>query len=135
MRSRRERKRQARSRLRGHPMAKRTGVFLKEFVVLVGFLNGVWLAVGVNPGAELLEVLQQTVESLVGQNGALEFVFAALPILIVVAALVAIFRRGGWLGFVAVVLAFLAGLFVVSEPRWAFGLLLGAFALGYWATR
>lgn len=116
-------------------MAKRTGVFLKEFVVLFGFLNGVWLAVGVNPGAEFLEIVRQTLESLVGQHGWLEFLFAAAPLVLLVAALVAIFRRGGWLGFAAVALAFFGGLYVVDEPRVSFGLLLGAFVLGYWATR
>ena len=116
-------------------MAKRTGVFLKEFVVLFGFLNGVWLAVGVNPGAEFLGVVRQTAESLLGENGWLEFLFAALPLVLFVAALVAIFRKGGILGFVAVVVAFLAGVLVVSEPRASFALLLAALALGYLATR
>jgi len=114
---------------------RRTGVFLKEFVVLFGFLNGVWLAIGVNPGAEFLEIVRETAVSLLGENGWLEFAFHALPLALVGIALFAIFRRGGIVGFVAVAVAFVSGLFVVTAPQWSFGLLLGALALGYWATR
>jgi hypothetical protein len=116
-------------------VAKRTGVFLKEFVVLFGFLNGVWLAVGVNPGAEFLAILRQTAESLVGVNGWLEFFFALVPLVLVVAALVAILRKGGILGFVAVLVALFAGMLIVSEPRSSFVLLLAALGLGYLAAR
>ncbi|GEM_PF-4868839 len=116
-------------------MPRRTGAFLKEFVVLFGFLNGVWIAVGVNPGQEFLSILRGVVESLAGANGAVEFLFTAIPLALLVAALAAIWRRGGWLGLVAVALGFVSGLYVVAEPRFSFGALLVALALGWFATR
>ena len=115
-------------------MAKRTGRFLKEFVILFGFLNGVWLAVGVNPGAELLDVVRGTVEGLVSGSWA-EFLFTFIPIALLVVTLWLIFRQGGWVGFLAVGAAFLAGLQVTSAPRVMFVLLLIALGLGWIATR
>lgn len=114
-------------------VARRSATFLKEAVILFGFLNGLWLALGVNPGAELLDVLRGIVES-VFSGTFVRTTFALLPILLVVAMLYVIHRRGGWLGFVAVGAAFVAGLVLLAEPTWAFFLLLGALALGYVAT-
>ena len=115
-------------------MARRTGRFLKEFVILFGFLNGVWLAVGVNPGAELLDVVRGTLETLVA-GGWVGFIFAFLPIVLLGVTLWLIFRKGGWVGFAAVACAFLAGLQVTSQPRVMFVLLLAALGLGWVATR
>ena len=114
---------------------RRTSLFLKEFVVLVGFLNGVWAAVGVNPGETLLETLEGFLVALVGASGLLAFVFALLPAILLVGTLFLILRKGGWLGLVAVVVAFLGGMQVVSNPQASLLLLLVAFALGYFATR
>lgn len=113
---------------------RRTQTFLKEFVVLFGFLNGVWVAVGVNPGAKLFEVLVGLVENLA--SGVLvEFLFAFAPLVFLFVMLYLIFRKGGWLGFAAVVLAFVAGMQVVSAPLVSLTLLAGAFAAGYFATK
>lgn len=114
---------------------RRTSVFLKEFVVLFGFLNGVWAAVGVNPGATLLETLENFVVALIGASGPLLFAFALLPAVLMIVTLYLILRKGGWLGLVAVLVAFFGGIQVVSNPQAAFVLLLVALGLGYLATR
>lgn len=114
-------------------VARRTGVFLKEFVILFGFLNGLWLALGINPGAELLEVLRGIVESLLA-GVPVRFIFTLLPLVFLGAILWLIHKRGGWLGFLAVGLGFVAGLQILAAPRVSFFLLLAAMALGYVAT-
>lgn len=115
-------------------VAKRTQTFLKEFVILFGFLNGLWLALGVNPGARLLEVLVGIVENLVS-GAPVRVLFTFAPILFVVAMLWLIYRRGGWVGFLAVGLGFVAGLQVLAAPELSFFLLLAALVLGFLATR
>ena len=112
----------------------RTSVFLKEFVVLFGFLNGVWLAVGVNPGEELLEVLLSLGEGLVSGN-VLAFAATFIPLALVGLMLYLIHRKGGWVGFAAVGCAFLAGLQVTSSPRMMLVLLVVAMGLGFLATK
>jgi len=116
-------------------VARRTQVFLKESVIFFGFLNGLFLAIGVNPGATLLDVLRSVIENLVGQSGWVALAFTLLPILLVALALRYIFKRGGWLGFLAVALAFLAGLWLLAEPQLGAGLLVAALILGFLATR
>lgn len=116
-------------------MARRTEVFLKESVILFGFLGGLFLAIGVNPGAELLDLVREIVENLVGGSGAIALVFAWLPLAIVTVAFYMIWKRGGWLGFIAVGLAFLAGLWLLAEPRLAALVLVGALGIGFVATR
>lgn len=115
-------------------MARRTGVFLKEFVILFGFLNGLWLALGVNPGAELLDVLVGILASLIS-GAPIRTLAALLPLLLLVVMLYLILKRGGWLGFLAVALAFIAGLSLLGAPTTSFFLLVGALALGWVATR
>lgn len=116
-------------------VSRRRRTFLKESVILFGFLNGLFLALGVNPGATLLEVARSVAENLVGSSGALALAFTLLPLLLVGAALYFIYRRGGWLGFVAVALAFFAGLALLASPVLGAALLVGALLLGIVATR
>lgn len=115
-------------------MGRRTETFLKEFVILFGFLNGVWFAVGVNPGAELLEVILSMGEGLLSGE-TLAFLAVAVPLGLLAVTLYFIFRKGGWVGFAAVACAFLAGLQVTSAPRAMAVLLLVALGLGFLATR
>lgn len=114
---------------------RRTQVFLKEGVVFFGFLNGLFLAVGVNPGATLLDVARGVLENLVGESGLLVLVFTLLPLALVALALWFIYKRGGWLGIVAVGLAFVAGLSLLASPTRGAALLVGAILLGVVATR
>lgn len=116
-------------------MARRTQVFLRESVILFGFLSGLFLAIGVNPGAELLELLREIVENLFGGSGAIELAFTLAPLALVGIAFHLIWKRGGWLGFLAVALAFFAGLWLLAAPRRAAIVLVGALALGVVATR
>lgn len=113
---------------------RRARAFVKEAVVLFGFLNGLWLAIGVNPARTLLQVLEGIVARLTG-GAPVAFVFTLLPIVLVAAMLVLIHKRAGWLGFAAVGLAFVAGLWLLVAPTLAFFLLLGGLGVGYLATR
>lgn len=116
-------------------MKRRTRIFLRESVILFGFLNGLWLAIGVNPGAALLEVAKGAADNLLGAGGPLDFIFTFLPLALGIVALVLIYRRAGWLGFLAVGLAFLAGAWILAETKLALVLMAGAVALGILATR
>lgn len=115
-------------------MPRRTSIFLKEFVILFGFLNGVWFAVGVNPGRELLGVLLGMGEGLVSGN-VLEFAAVFIPLVLLGLTLYLILRKGGWVGFAAVGFAFLAGLNVTANPRAMLAFLVLALGLGFLATK
>jgi hypothetical protein len=114
---------------------KRARLFLKESVILFGFLNGLFLAIGVNPGRTVLAVLIEISDSLTGGNGTVRLVLTLLPLALLGFALYLIHKRAGWWGFVAVGLAFLAGLWLLADPAAGVVLLLGAVGLGYLAAR
>lgn len=114
---------------------RRTQVFLKESVVLFGFLNGLFVGIGVNPAATVLGVVEETLTSLTGGNGLVLLALTLLPLVLVGLALYLIWKRGGWLGFVAVAFAFVSGLWLLVAPAAATAMLLAAFLLGYVATR
>ena len=114
---------------------RRTQVFLKESVILFGFLNGLFVSIGVNPGATLLAVIANTIDSLTGGNGLARLLLTLLPLVLVGLALYLIGKRGGWLGFLAVGLAFVSGLWLLAAPTLATLLLLASLALGVIATR
>lgn len=116
-------------------MARRKQTFLKESVVLFGFLNGLFLSLGVNPGATLFAVASNIVVSLTGANGVVLLLLTVAPLALLAFMLYAIHKRAGWLGFVAVGVAFVSGLWLIADPTAAFLLLIGALTLGYVAAR
>ncbi|HUR69923.1 MAG TPA: hypothetical protein VM370_11815 [Candidatus Thermoplasmatota archaeon] len=114
---------------------RRTTLFLRESVILFGFLNGLFLALGVDPGGTLLSVLGEILDSLTGGNGWVRLVLTVLPLALLAFALYTIHKRAGWLGFVPVGLAFLSGLWLLAQPVTAFALLAAALGIGYLASR
>lgn len=118
-------------------MARRAGVFLKESVILLGFLNGVWVAVGVNPAEQLLATLVNVIERMDPGRG-VDALVALLPFLLLALMLWLIHRvwkRGRWMGMAAVALGFLSGMQIVGDPLSSLVLLGAAVLLGYAATR
>lgn len=118
-------------------MKRRSAVFLKESVILVGFLNGVWVAVGVNPAREIVDVLAGAVlrmdpaRPVVAVVALLPFLFLALTLYFVHKA----WRKGRWMGMGALALGFVAGLYVLADPVACATILAAALLLGYAATR
>src|SRR5438552_11468468 len=115
-------------------LRRRQAAFLRESVVLTGFLSGVWIALRFNPGVVLLSEFRAIVEA-VTADPRVELVFALLPLAIFVVTLVVIYRRGRWLGLLAVLVAFEGGARVVAAPSVALAVLAIALALGYFAAR
>lgn len=114
---------------------RRANAFLRESVILFGFLNGLFVSLGVNPGATIFAVLGNVIESMAGANGTVRLALTWAPLVLLLGALYLIHKRAGWLGFVAVGLAFLAGLWLLPEPVTGVLLLVGALGLGYVASR
>lgn len=114
---------------------KRAKLFLRESVIFFGFLNGLFLGLGVNPGATIFAVLGNILDSLTGGNGAVRLALTLAPLALVALALYLIHKRAGLLGFVAVGIAFLSGLWLRPEPITGALLLVAALAVGYVAAR
>lgn len=90
-------------------------VFFREFVIAFGFLNGIWVAVGINPEAEIFNAFKAIIEIINPESG-FSILFTILPLIIMFGTLFLIYALGGWIGIGAVVSGFVGGLLVLASP-------------------
>ena len=105
-------------------MTRRNERFVTEFVNLFGFLNGLWIYAGVNPESEILRAFTDLVP------GMSSVLFWLVTITCAVATIAAAYTFGKWLGLVAILAAFLGGVFIESWGIWS--LLIGM-GIGWYA--
>lgn len=103
---------------------------VKSLVVGFGFLNGIWLAIGIDPQDELIHFLQPILSNL---HPFLKVLLIILPGLLMIGTVITIFRiykRGGIIGSLAVLIAFIAGAIILQNYIISMGLLLMALVIG-----
>ena len=94
-------------------MTKRNERFVIEFVVLFGFLNGLWIYQRVNPEAEILRAFTDLIPEMSS------FLFWSISVLLTVGAIAAAYAIGRRKGLVAILAAFLGGVFIESWGIWS----------------
>ena len=104
-------------------------VTLREIIIGFGFLEGLWLAVGINPEAEILKAFTEVLVDL-GTGAGYVFLLKILPILIFIGTLALIYSLGGKLGLIAVGCAFLGGLLILVTPILSVILIIVALVIG-----
>jgi len=87
--------------------------FVSEFVIGLGFLSGLWIHIGVNPETEILKALTSVLKE-INPDPTLGFVFWFMPVIVTIMSWIGAFVIGGWPGFIATVLALIAGIFISS---------------------
>ena len=107
-------------------------IFVQEIVLPFGFLNGIWISIGVNPKTEVLKTLSWIVEAF-APDSQFGLIFWLIPILTSILYVLASFLVGSWLGLIAVGLAFLAGLTILTIPLLGTLLFILAVVLGFFA--
>jgi len=107
-------------------------MFFRKFVILFGFLNGLWVAFGIDPKAEIFGRLQPYVSSLDPKLG---FYFTFLPIALLVFMALFTYSAGKWIGMLAVILGFIAGMSILVSPKLSLVLVIIALFLGYFKGR
>ncbi len=109
--------------------SKAREVTLKELITGFGFVEGIWLAVGVNPESEVLNALTDILVNLGVDTGSI-FLLQILPIIVLLGTIFTVYSVGGKLGMVAVGCAFVSGLLILVSPIVTVVLLLAALVLG-----
>jgi hypothetical protein len=107
---------------------------LRELIIGVGFVEGLWIAAGINPQNVVFGWLNVLFTKIHASPSAF-IILKIVPILLLAASILIIWRMGRWLGMLALGLAFAAGFMVVSKPTLAVFLLLGSLVLGGFARR
>jgi len=115
-------------------MAKKVHRFIWQFVIGFGFLSGVWTAIGINPENVLIAALGTAVTAQYS-DPALRTFFLLLPALILIVSVIGAYINGRIPGLVAVLLAYVAGLVILSHLLAGFIVLGAAVAVAVYSAR
>jgi hypothetical protein len=97
--------------------------FLREYVILLGFLSGLSMAIGFDLQASIWKGAGAALEAAFGVAG-IGTLFLVLPTLLLVYSVWQAYRRGGVVGLGAVFCGFLGGLLLITSP-WHAAALIG----------
>lgn len=114
-------------------MAKRSRTYIWQFTIGLGFLSGIWTAIGIDP----TEVILNTLGTATGEiypDPALRQIFIILPTILLLISVWGAYKRGKVLGLASILIAYLAGLSILVALWTSFLLLLAAIGIGYLAT-
>ncbi len=114
-------------------MAKKSRTFIWQFVIGLGFLSGLWTAVGIDPQAVILNLLG-TIAGSVWPGPEVRYLFLVLPIMLLALSVIGAYRKGRVPGLVSVVIAYCAGVVILVSTAFALFLLIVAIAAGYLST-
>jgi hypothetical protein len=114
-------------------MRKKTKNYLWQSVIGLGFLSGLWTAIGIDPEAVLITAAQKVVDSAVS-NSTIHSLFIILPTILLLISIYSAYKNGKAPGLVSVIIAYFSGLLVMSETGVAFILLIVAIVFGWIAT-
>jgi small-conductance mechanosensitive channel len=114
-------------------MAKRSRTYIWQFVIGLGFLSGLWTALGIDPGEVIFNLLG-TVTGEILTDAVVQQVFIVLPTILLLISVRGAYKRGKVLGLASVLIAYLAGLSILVALWTSLVLLVAAIATGYLAT-
>ena len=114
-------------------MTKKSRTYIWQFVIGLGFLSGLWTAIGINPQEVILNILGNATES-VYPEPAIRFLFFILPTILLVLSVITAYKKGKVLGLISVIVAYIAGLLILVSTMTAFVFLVIAVMIGYLAT-
>ncbi|RPI37775.1 MAG: hypothetical protein EHM53_10050 [Methanoregulaceae archaeon] len=114
-------------------MAKRSRTYIWQFTIGLGFLSGLWTAIGIDPQEVILNILG-TVTGEMFPDPALRQLFILLPLILLALSVQGAYKKGKVLGLASVLIAYLAGLSILVALWTSLVLLLAAIVTGYLAT-
>ncbi|MFA5237320.1 MAG: hypothetical protein WC362_05640 [Methanoregula sp.] len=114
-------------------MAKKFRRFIWQFVIGLGFLSGLWTAIGLDPEEVLIAALGSAVTTL-SPDPNLRYLFLVLPTLLMIGSVIGAYRNGKVPGLVSVLVAYVAGLAILTSAIAGLVLLGVAVVLAYVST-
>jgi hypothetical protein len=114
-------------------MAKRSRTYIWQFTIGLGFLSGLWTAIGIDPEAVVLTFLG-TMTGEVLSDPAVQQLFIILPTLLLLLSVWGAYKKGKALGLASVLIAYVAGLSILIALWTSLLLLAAAVVIGYLAT-
>jgi small-conductance mechanosensitive channel len=114
-------------------MAKRSRTYIWQFTIGLGFLSGIWTAIGIDPEEVILNLIGTTTGEIF-PDPALRQIFILLPAILLAFSVWGAYKRGKVLGLASVLIAYVAGLSILVALWTSLFLLFAAIVTGYLAT-
>lgn len=114
-------------------MAKKSSRFVWQFVIGLGFLSGLWTAVGLDPEDVLISFVGTAV-NIVYPSTLVRSLFLILPTILLVISIIGAYRKGRVPGLLSVLVAYGSGLMLFSATAVSLLLLAAAALLGYFSA-
>ena len=114
-------------------MAKKSRTYIWQFVIGLGFLSGLWTAIGIDPQEMILNILGNAAGS-VYSDPAIRFLLLILPTILFILSILGAYKKGKVLGLISVIVAYFAGLSILISSFTALVFLGIAIIIGYLAT-
>jgi hypothetical protein len=114
-------------------MAKKSRTYIWQFVIGLGFLSGLWTAIGIDPQEIVFNILGNAADS-VYSDPTIRSLLILLPTILFIISIIGAYKKGKVLGLISVIVAYIAGLFILLSTMTAFVFLGIAIIIGYLAT-
>jgi len=114
-------------------MTKKSRTYIWQFVIGLGFLSGLWTAIGIDPQEMILNILGNAAVSIYS-DPAIRFLLLVLPTILFILSIIGVYKKGKVLGLISVIVAYIAGLFILISTMTALVFLGIAIIIGYLAT-
>lgn len=115
-------------------MAKKFHRFFWQSVIGLGFLSGLWTAVGIDPEDILISALGTVITSVI-PDPTVRALFLILPVILLIVSIIGAYRTGKVPGLISVIMAYIAGLVILSSAVTGLAVLGAAVVLAYYSTR
>ncbi len=115
-------------------MASKSKNYVWQWVIGLGFLSGVWTAIGIDPSQIVIGALSGALDS-VYPDPNIRYLFILLPTVILLLSIYGAYSKGKVPGLISVVVAYCSGLLVLSSTPLALLLLLVAIIIGWIAPK
>jgi small-conductance mechanosensitive channel len=113
-------------------MAKRSRTYIWQFTIGLGFLSGLWTAIGIDPEAVVLNLLS-TMTGEVLSDPTVQQLFIILPTILLLLSVWGAYKKGKALGLASVLIAYVAGLSILVALWTSLLFLAAAVVTGYLA--
>lgn len=114
-------------------MTKKSRTYIWQFVIGLGFLSGLWTAIGIDPQEMILNILGNAAVSIYS-DPAIRFLLLVLPTILFILSIIGVYKKGKVPGPISVIVAYIAGLFILISTMTALVFLGIAIIIGYLAT-
>lgn len=114
-------------------MARRSRQYIWQFVIGLGFLSGLWTAIGIDPREVVFNLLGNATGEIY-PDPLIRQLFILLPAILLILSVWGAYKRGKSLGLASVLIAYVAGLSILVALWTSLVLLIAAVVTGYLAT-